>query len=102
MCRCDPTRALQYGLDELSKKKRQTYLEAEFPHLWEYIEKFVGGKTEYDEASIRRILGKKWKAIADDLVSIGVFLRKQTRDGSSIYWVPFLYRGGLYLTQGKA
>jgi hypothetical protein len=94
--------ALQYGLEELSKKKRQTYLEAEFPHLWEYIEKFVGGKTEYDEASIKRILGKNWKAIADDLVSIGVFLRKQTREGSSIYWVPFLYRAGLDLTQGKA
>jgi hypothetical protein len=94
--------ALQYGLEELSKKKRQTYLEAEFPHLWEHIEKFASGKTEYDEASIRRILGKNWKPIADDLVSIGLFLRKQTREGNPIYWVPFLYRGGLDLTQGKA
>ena len=93
--------ALQYGLEELSKRKRQTYLQAEFPHLWPYIEKFVGGKTEYDETSIHKTLGKDWKIISDDLVSIGV-LKKTTRDIGSIYWIPFLYRHGLELTQGKA
>jgi hypothetical protein len=94
--------ALQYGLEELSKRKRQTYLEAEFPHLWKHIEKFVGGKTEYDERSIQKILGKDWKATADDLVSIGLFAKKQTRDNTPVYWVPFLYRDGLDLTQGRA
>lgn len=94
--------ALQYGLQELSKRKRLTYLQAEFPHLWRHIEKFVGGKTEYDETSIRKTLGvKDWKAIADDLVSIGLFSRTMRGD-SYIYWVPFLYRQGLELTQGKA
>lgn len=94
--------ALQYGLEELSKRKRQTYLQAEFPQLWKHIEKFVGGKTEHDEASVRRILGKDWKATADDLVSIGLFRKKESRDGTSVYWVPFLYRDGLELTQGRA
>jgi hypothetical protein len=94
--------ALLYGLEELSKRKRQTYLQAEFPHLWTHIEKFVGGKTEYDEPSIQKILGKGWKATADDLVSIGLFSKKQARDGTSLYWVPFLYRAGLELTQGRA
>jgi hypothetical protein len=93
--------ALQYGLEELSKKKRQTYLQAEFPHLWEHIDKFVGSKTEYDENSIRKTIGKDWKAIADDLVSIGLFSRMTTRIGF-VYRVPFLYRHGLELTQGKA
>lgn len=93
--------ALQYGLEELSKRKRQTYLQAEFPHIWPHIEKFVGGKTEYDEASMHKTLGEGWKAIADDLVSIGVF-KKTTRGTDSVYWIPFLYRDGLELTQGKA
>ncbi len=93
--------ALQYGLEELSKRKRQTYLQAEFPHLWPHIEKFVGGKTEYDENSMQKTLGKDWKSISDDLVSIGV-MKRTTRGNTSVYWIPFLYRYGLDLTQGKA
>ena len=33
-------KAILYGLGELSKRKRDTYLKAEFPHLWEHIKKF--------------------------------------------------------------
>jgi len=88
-------------LQELSKRKRQTYLEAEFPHLWDSIEKFVNGKTDYDEKSMAKILGKNWKDVVDDLISIGLFARG-TRRGKTYYWVPFLYRHGLDLTQGKA
>ncbi len=93
--------ALQYGLEELSKRKKQTYLQAEFPHLWKHIEKFIGGKTEYNERSIQKTLGKDWKTITDDLVSIGLF-KKILRTSGFVYWVPFLYRNGLELTQGKA
>lgn len=93
--------ALQYGLQELSKRKKQTYLQAEFPHLWKHIEYFIGGKTEYDESSLKKILGKDWKPIVDDLISIGFFSPKQKR-GGRLFWIPFLYRHGLQLTQGKA
>ncbi|MBI5057247.1 MAG: hypothetical protein HZB61_11605 [Nitrospirae bacterium] len=93
--------ALQYGLKELSTRKRQTYLQAEFPHLWDYIEKFIGGKSEYTESAMRNILDKDWKRISDDLVSIGLFRKKIIRDGKAVYWVPFLYRQGLEMTQGK-
>lgn len=93
--------AIQYGFDELSKKKRQTYLQAEFPHLWTHIEKFVGGKTEYDEQSIRSVLGKDWFRITEDLVSIGLFF-KRTKAKQYVYSIPFLYRQGLDVTQGKA
>jgi hypothetical protein len=93
--------ALQYGLQELSKRKRQTYLQTEFPHLWTHIEKFIGGKTDYNETGIKKVLGKEWKSIVDDLVSIGLF-SKLSRDGEVVYSVPFLYRYGLELTQGKA
>lgn len=93
--------ALQYGLEELSKRKKQTYLQAEFPHLWSHIEKFVGGKTEYDETALQRVLGKDWKSPVDDLFSIGLLAKKTSR-GKTVYSVPFLYRHGLELTQGKA
>src|ERR1017187_2178111 len=36
--------AIQYGFEELSKRKKETYLEAEFPHFWKDIKKFSGGK----------------------------------------------------------
>jgi hypothetical protein len=93
--------ALQYGFQELSRRKRQTYLEAEFPHLWTSIEKLVDKKTEYDEPSLRALFGAKWKPIADDLVAIGVF-SKSKRGGTEVYVIPFLYRHGLGLTRGKA
>lgn len=94
--------AIQYGFQELSKRKRQTYLEAEFPHLWKHIEKFVGGKTEYDERALGNLLGKDWRPIADDLVAIGLFSKSQTEKTGVLYDIPFLYRQGLDLTQGRA
>lgn len=91
-------RAIQYGLVELSKEKRTTYLQAEFPHKWKDIEKFVGGGSEYGERSLRRVLGKNWQGIADDLVSMGV-LERATRKGNATLKIPFLYREGLECTQ---
>ena len=94
-------KAIQHGLEELSKHKRHTYLQAEFPHLWPYIEKFEGGKTEYDEQSLQKLLGKKWESICSDLLSIGV-LGKSGRGDQVTYWFPYVYRKSLGLTQGRA
>ena len=93
--------ALLYGLAELSKRRRDTYLKAEFPHLWPHIEKFQGGKSEYSVPAIQKLLGKTWQEAANQLVSVG-FLRKRERSGQPTFWVPYLYRKGLDLTQGKA
>ena len=93
--------AIQYGFEELSKRKRQTYLQAEFPHLWRDIEKFIGGKTEYNVSSMQALLGPTWKAVAEDLLGIG-FFSKTTKRGEVIYSIPFLYRHGMDVTQGKA
>lgn len=93
--------ALQYGLEELSKRKRITYLQAEFPHLWPHIERLVGGKTEYNEQTLRRTFGPEWRRVTDDLVSIGLFATA-TRRGEPAYTIPFLYRKGLEVTQGRA
>jgi hypothetical protein len=93
--------AIQYGFEELSKRKKQTYLQAEFPHLWKHIEKFAGGKTEYDETALRGILGSEWKGISADLLAIG-FFSKGSKSEKETFSIPFLYRHGLDLTQGKA
>lgn len=94
-------KAIQHGLEELSKRKRDTYLKAEFPHLWVHIEKFEGGKTEHDSKSLQNLFGAGWEKIVGDLVSIGVLGKKgKGKDGT--YWFPYLYRKGLSLTQGRA
>jgi len=94
-------KAILYGLGELSKRKRDTYLKAEFPHLWDHIKKFEGGKTEYDRRSLETLLGRKWETICADLLSIGV-LGKHGRGDETTYWFPHVYRKSLGLTQGRA
>jgi hypothetical protein len=93
--------SIQYGLEELSKRKRQTYLQAEFPHLWTHIEKFYGGKTDYTAKALRAVLGAECKVITKDLLGIG-FLSKGSKAGEDVFSIPFLYRHGMNLTQGKA
>jgi hypothetical protein len=95
--------AIIYGLEELSKQKKTNFLKAEFPHLWPYIEKFVGGKTQYSEDDIRKLFGKEWQKARDDLISIGVLgTEKGNREGARTYKIPFLYRAGLEVKQGSA
>ncbi len=93
--------AIQYGYEELSKRKRDTYLSAEFPHLWQIIQKFSEGKTEYSDSSIKKLLGPKCEKIIEDLLSIG-FLSRKTKSGKPVFSIPFLYRHAMKLTQGSA
>lgn len=92
--------AIRYGLGELSLRKRDTYLRAELPHLWPSIEKFRGQRTEWTEGALATLLGKGWKSLVPDLVSIGL-LAPGTTGGQRTYKVPFVYRDGLELTQGR-
>jgi hypothetical protein len=93
--------AIVYGLEELSKRKRQTYLQAEFPHLWNDIERLVGGKSDYGEAALANLLGLKWRPTAENLAAIG-FFEKKVSGGKVTYIVPRVYRHGMEITQGKA
>jgi hypothetical protein len=93
--------AIKYGFEEFSKRKRLTYLQAEFPHLWKDIEKFSGGKTDYSAAAIQNLLGGGWKATVENLADVGS-LSKRNRKHEVVYTIPFLYRHGMDLTQGTA
>jgi len=83
------SRAILYGLDELSIRKRDTYLKAEFPHLWPDIEKFEGGKTDYSSKRLSALLGKDWENIITNLISIGL-VKKTGRGGDTTYWFPYV------------
>jgi hypothetical protein len=91
--------AIIYGFEELSNRKRQTYLQAEFPHLWHDMQKFVGGKTDYSESALVNLLGPHGKVTAEDLAALGFFKK---RSSAGIYSIPWVYRHGFDLTQGKA
>ena len=90
--------AISYGLEELSKEKRQVYLEAEFPQKWPEIRKLVGGGTEYSEKAMQRILGKKHSESVEDLLSLGI-IERATRKGQPTFKIPYVYRRGLECTQ---
>jgi len=89
--------SILYGSEQLSIRKRQTYLEAEFPHLWPYMEKFIGGKAQYNSRELKKLLGNDWENIVKDLVCIGFISNGMRKE--SIYKIPFIYRKGLELTQ---
>ena len=93
---CISSQAILYGHEQLSKNKRITILQAEFPHLWDQIKKLEGGKTEYKEQTLKDLFGKNWEEIVANLVSIGVLSKNK-----DVYKVPFLYREGLEVTQGS-
>ncbi|MEO8425360.1 MAG: hypothetical protein ABI595_15800 [Actinomycetota bacterium] len=76
-------------------------LKAELPHLWPHIEKFVGGKTEYSDRAIRQLLGSRPDAVITDLVNIGLLEALRGSSGRISYRIPFLYRSGLDLSQGR-
>jgi hypothetical protein len=92
--------AIRYGLTELSRRKRDTVLRAELPHLWPHIEKLRGQKSEYSEGALSAILGKQGAGLISDLVSIGLLSETRSATGSS-YKMPFLFREGLEVTQGR-
>jgi hypothetical protein len=97
-------RTLKEALVEVSKARLHQTLFAEFPSLRPYIQKLRGAKTQQSIQTLDEI----WKEgretandIASQLVEVGFFERKGTRDDPE-FWVPFLYRDALEMSQGAA
>lgn len=99
-CKIEEARPKTKSEDEkLSTETGQ--VQAEFPHLWSKLEKFIGGKTEYDDSSLGVLLGKDWRKHADDLSAVGFLAKRRVKD-REIYMIPRLYRHSMEVTQGKA
>lgn len=91
--------ALRKAYETISKDKLDTQLYAEYPELKRHIEKFKDLKAEHNEDSLRNLLGLRWKSIIEKLVNIGFIEEKKS---TKIWKIPFLYRAGLGVIQGKA
>jgi hypothetical protein len=88
----------------LSEYKLVRGLFAEYPDLRPHIDALRETKTEHNLESLSRI----WKKgnrdaldIARQLKGVGFFEERLTR-GETSYWVPFVYRPYLAMSQGKA
>jgi hypothetical protein len=90
--------ALKYGYEHMSDRKVNTYLEAEFPHLWaDFLSKFRNQKSTLSRKALARILGTDDTDTLRLLEEIG-FLKVVPR--KALYSVPYLYRHGMNMIQG--
>ncbi|MDO8227407.1 hypothetical protein ABE187_04050 [Bacillus cabrialesii] len=92
-------KSIKEGLEEVSKKRLEQTIYAEYYHLKEYIELLEGQKAEQTMESLSTIFkcgDGDIKKIVDDLVNIGIFEKR-----FNTYWTPFIYRPALKLVQGR-
>jgi GTPase SAR1 family protein len=92
------------ALPEVSRVRLEQTLYAEYPAHRAFLEKLRGGKTQHTPATLSPIWGVALDEAtlrANDLATIGFFETRGTRQ-SPEYWVPFLYRDALDMTQGAA
>ena len=94
--------ALHYGLQQLSIKNGKLICRRSFLIFGRISRNSSVARRNTMRDALVELFHKDWKGIAEDLSSIGFFKKSTTRDGESVYWIPYLYRHGLELTQGKA
>jgi hypothetical protein len=95
--------AFKEALPALSEYRVSRVLFAEYPHLRARIEALREQKTEQNVESLARL----WKmtedealAVARELRDVGFFEERSSR-GELTFWVPFVYRSFLAMSQGK-
>lgn len=91
------------ALPALSEYKVTRQLFAEYPSLRKFIEALREQKTEHNIDSLARLWNVDEEAgasVAKELRDVGFFEERHSR-GEITYWVPFVYRSYLALSQGK-
>ncbi len=95
---------LKSSLGPVSQTRLTSTLFAEHAELKPWIEKLRGGKATHSLESLCNI----WKVptegaaeMCQELVDIGLFEARGQRTAQT-FWIPFLYRDALELTQGSA
>lgn len=92
------------ALPTVSSNRLNTYLYAEYPTERSFLEKLEGQKAEQNPETLASVWAVDRDAAvkkAGELVTLGFFEQRGTRLEPT-FWVPFLYRDGLNLIQGKA
>lgn len=88
----------------MSTVRLEQTLYAEHPDKKKYIEALREKKTNQSLETLATIWGmdeETAETIAEELVGAGFFERRRENDKQR-YWVPFLYRDSLSLSQGSA
>lgn len=94
--------AFKAALPEVSRVRLEQTLFAEYPILRPYVERLERRKSQQSIETLTdiwEIEADETRAIADQLVEVGFFERRQAL-GQTVYWIPFLYRDSLGLIQG--
>ncbi len=91
------------AMPALSEYKVTRQLFAEYPNVRKYIDALREQKTEHNIDSLSRLWGiseEEATKVAKILRDIGFFEERSSK-GEISYWVPFIYRSYLALSQGK-
>ena len=91
------------ALPALSEYRVVRVLYAEYPNLRQYVDALKEQKTEQNAESACSLMGcgcNCGAGIARQLRDIG-FFEERTSKGETTYWVPFVYRPYLDMSQGK-
>jgi hypothetical protein len=92
------------ALPTVSRARLTQTVYAEYPDVEPFLAKLKGEKTEHSVdslAALWKLSNKQALVKAEELVEIGFFQRRGSRDAPA-FWVPFLYRDALEMVQGKA
>jgi hypothetical protein len=93
------------ALPEVSTVRLEQTLYAEHPEKKKYIEALRESKTDQSSKSLAATWGidvGDAQMIAEELVAAGFFEKRGGNGNSRRYWIPFLYRDSLNLSQGAA
>lgn len=96
--------ALRAALDSVSEVRLTQTLYAEYPPMRRYVEAMERQKTQQTVetlSAVWQVSGDTAKAVADQLADLGFFEIREVQ-GERVYWVPFLYRPALRMSQGAA
>lgn len=96
--------AIKKALDGVSHQRLNQTIYPEYPALKPFIEKLESQKAEqtYETLAVLwKISPEETQAITARLVDIGFFEKRGSGD-SLTFWIPFLYRPALKITQGSA
>ena len=96
--------AIKSALESVSKVRLEQTIYAEFPSLTPYIQQLENEKAEQTIETLSNIWQKgepETQQIAKELHFIGFFEERGTKQEPR-YWIPFMYRSVLNITQGAA
>jgi len=96
--------AIKSALESVSKVRLEQTIYAEFPSLTPYIQQLENEKAEQTIETLSNIWQKsepEAQQIAKELHFIGFFEERGTKQEPR-YWIPFMYRSELNITQGAA